>query len=358
MENIKAEKESFAKRKIALIFTGGTIGSTIRPSNKIIEPKLGSELFRELIKQKPEIEDKYEFIIRNPYNMLSENITPNDWGKIANSIALEINQSVDGIVVTHGTDTMPYTASAISFMLSEVSIPIVFTGSLIPPHEKGTDAVQNLYDSILFSAKSEKMGVFVIFRDRKDNHSKVFWGNRLRSISSYSNNFQSADNKSFAIIRNDTITYCGKYPTRNHLSKKVIIESRIESKVAYFKVYPGFDPWFIDKAVEYGAKGIILEIYHSGTACTTNHSKYSLISSIKSCVEKSIPIFGIPLHESQESNIYSTTRELLDAGLIHLNRMSLESMVVKLMWLLGNEKEIKKVIKRMNENIAGEIYTP
>ncbi len=442
-----AEKKSFTKRKIkiALIFTGGTIGSSILPSNKIIEPMLGSELYSELLKQKPGIEDKYEFILKYPLNMLSENITPSNWGKIAESIAFEINKDVDGIVVTHGTDTMPYTISAVSFMISEIPLPVVFTGSLIPPHEKGTDAIQNLYDSILFAAKSESRGVFLVFGDRKSNHSNVFWGNRLRSIFPYGNNFQSADCKPFATIKNDTIKYHGEYPKKYHLSKDVGIETKIESKVAYFKIYPGFDPWFIEKAVEHGVKGIILELYHSGTACTTNDSTYSLVSTIKSYAKKGIPIFGIPSHELPKSlfswdkipgddnvrlidyltqkfgvdwvkvskiekiddgrtirvtnginflslrlndeetkvnieiddgrtdifmvkaengklnihpisNIYGTTEELLKADLIHLNQMSLESALVKLMWLLGSENEIKNVIKKMNKNIAGEIF--
>jgi preprotein translocase subunit YajC len=348
---------------------------------------------------------------------------PHDWGIIANSIAAEINAGVDGIVVAHGTDSLPYTAAAVSFMLSEVPIPVVFTGSLIPPDKKETDAIQNLYDSILFSAKSQLAGVYAVFK-AKDNSRKIIWSPRLSSISPYSKYFHSIDHRYVGKIENGALEiFSNRYSKRYKLRSKVTTDTKIDPRVAYFEVSPGFDPWYIEKAFEHGAKGMILKLFHSSTACTRNgkYSSYSLAPIIKK-FKNDILIFGIPLPNSylfswdnvpgndsevllrflrddldigwagnaeiHKSNggkiirifkaensaeitidekkekatlkisdgrthtlkvkkengklniyegIYSSTDELLDSGLIPL-KMSSESAIVKLMWVLGQKK--------------------
>jgi len=361
-DNDNTEVDTFIKNKpkIALIFTGGTIGAAKDFKKQYIDIKNdGEELFHLLLSQKKEIKSKYEFYYKdsNPFIRLSENIIPFDWAVIAEKIASRVNQGVDGVVVTHGTDTMPYTASAISFMLSEVllPVPIVFTGSIIPFTEKDTDAIQNLYDSIVFAAKSPLSGVFVVF------HGNVFLGNRLQSIRPHGKKFYSADDKIMATIRNDDFYELieGKSHKRSALSKRVTPKTNIESKVTYLKVYPGFDPWYIEKAIEHRTKGVILELFHSGTASTdTTESKYSLIPAIKMCVENSILIFGVPSYNSSES-IYITTKQLEKAGLILLDGISPEAAIVKLMWLLGTYPTVEnEVIKKKmrDENIAGENF--
>ena len=126
--------------------------------------------------------------------------------------------------------------------------------------------------------------------------------------------------------------------------------------MSFFKVFPGFDPGCIEQAFEHGAKGIILDLFHSGTACTRNgkYSNYSLIPTIKR-LGKNVLIFGTHLSESKEGGIYSTTNDLLKSGLIPLKLMSSESAIVKLMWVLGHQKKREQIIKEMNSNIAGEI---
>ena len=345
------------KRKITLIYTGGTIGVSGKIRGDILKSEgTGEALHQILLDKHPEIKDDYDLSFKRHISLLSENIVPYDWGKIANSIAVEIDEGVNGIVVAHGTDSLPYTTAAVSFMLSDIPIPVVFTGSLVPPDRKGTDAIQNLYDSILFSAKSQLAGVYAVFK-AGSNSRKIFFGTRLLPISPYSKYFYSIDHKYVGIIKNGALKISSnQYPKRHRLIGKITRNRKIDPNVSFFKVFPGFDPGCIEQAFERGAKGIILDLFHSGTACTRNgkYSDYSLIPTIKR-LGKKVLIFGTHLSESKEGGIYRTTNELLKSGLIPLKPMSSESAIVKLMWVLGHQENREQIVKEMNSNIAGEI---
>jgi len=374
-----------SKPRIAVIFTGGTIGSTKNREEGFYDvsddkPEEKNKLIDLLIHLKRDIPLKYELVLEDPklnksFKKLSENIIPTDWGTIAQKIASAIDQGVDGVVITHGTDTMAYTCSAISFMLSKtpVPIPIVFTGSLIPATEENTDAINNLYDSIIFAAESKISGIFVVFRyalcdnfmnDRFKNDeaalcSSVIWGNRVRSIDEYSQNFYSADHKFLTFIKDGkfNIAHIEKYNLRSDNFKKIVLMKNIEPKIAFFKIYPGFDPNWIAESVKQGYKGIILELYHSATACTDAMDSYfPIVESIKRCAEFDIPIFGVPSYEYTMSSEYITTKKMRDAGLVFL-AMSPEAAITKLMWLLhpGNSDPRKDIREKMKENISGEI---
>lgn len=345
------------KRKITLIYTGGTIGVSGKIRGDILKSEgTGEVLHQILLDEHPEIKDDYDLSFKRHISLLSENIVPYDWEKIANSIAVEIDEGVDGIVVAHGTDSLPYTTAAVSFMLSDIPIPVVFTGSLVPPDKKGTDAIQNLYDSILFSAKSQLAGVYAVFK-AGSNSRKIFFGTRLLPISPYSKYFYSIDHKYVGMIKKGALEISStRYPKRHRLIGKVTRNTKIDPNVAFFKIFPGFDPGCIEQAFEHGAKGIILDLFHSGTACTRNgtYSDYSLIPIIKK-LEKKVLIFGIPLSISKNGGIYSSTNKLLESGLIPLKTMSSESAIVKLMWVLGHQENREQIVKEMNSNIAGEI---
>ena len=347
------------KRKITLIYTGGTIGVSGKIRGDILKSEgTGEVLHQILLDEHPEIKDDYDLSFKRHISLLSENIVPYDWEKIANSIAVEIDEGVDGIVVAHGTDSLPYTTAAVSFMLSDIPIPVVFTGSLVPPDRKGTDAIQNLYDSISFSAKSQLAGVYAVFKG-KDNSRKVFLGTRLLSIPPYSKYFHSIGHRYVGKIENGDIhIFNNRYPKRYKPMEKIARNTKIDPNVSFFKVFPGFDPGCIEQAFEHGAKGIILDLFHSGTACTRNgkYSNYSLIPTIKR-LGKNVLIFGTHLPESKEGGIYSTTNDLLKSGLIPLKLMSSESAIVKLMWVLGHQKKREQIIKEMNNDIAGEIVS-
>ena len=347
------------KKRITLIYTGGTIGASEKIGDATLKSEgTGEVLHKILLDEHPEIKNEYDLSFKRHISLLSENIVPHDWAEIANSIAAEINEGADGIVVAHGTDSLPYTAAAVSFMLSDIPVPVVFTGSLVPPDRKGTDAIQNLYDSVLFSAKSQFAGVYVVFK-AKDSSRRIFLGNRLLPIPPYSKFFDSIDHKYVGKIKNGALEiFSNRYPKRHELRGKITKNAEIDPHVAFFKVFPGFDPWYIEKAFERGAKGIILNLFHSGTACTRNgkYGRYSLVPVIKKCTGRGVLIFGTPLSGSKkEYGIYSTTSQLMKAGLIPLSRMSSEAAIVKLMWVLGHQNERKLIVNEMNKNIAGEI---
>jgi L-asparaginase/Glu-tRNA(Gln) amidotransferase subunit D len=356
--------------KISIILTGGTIGSTKVYDNIVSENKKLN--MKKLIEE--HFKSKYNLSFpRSPFYKLSENVTPCDWKSMADAIASEISKGMDGIVVTHGTDTLAYTSSAMSFMLKEVPIPVVFTGAFISPDNPETDAFDNINYSILFASKSEASGIFALFYNNK--RGWVFTGNRISSILSYGNSFYNSDFGFFAKIKENPfeISYNEKFIKRSEIKNTHFLGSNqqtqpsdsgvaqkdlrhIDPRVFYFKIYPGFHPKNIEMSLDYGAKGIILELYHSGTGCTCHfdNKEYSLLTAIKRCVERGVPIFGMPGYNLPQEDIYRTKKELVDEGLILLKKMTPESAIAKLMWSIGNHpNEINEI---MLENINGEIF--
>jgi L-asparaginase/Glu-tRNA(Gln) amidotransferase subunit D len=342
------------KPKISLILTGGTIGAKKDLIDNVIfevtERYLYNTILNDLLKNEIECDLK---LSKTEIYKLSENMVPSDWEIIARSIVSEIDKGAEGIVVTHGTDTLAYSTSAISFMLGPVPIPIVFTGAFYPLNEDHSDALKNIRNSILFSLNSSMPGIFVLFSNQKNN-GYVFRGAQITSVLPYGISFSNPNFRPLASFESDPfdISYISKCTQILSARNSCDIKYGIDPNVAHFKVHPGFNPRMIDMALRNGAKGIVLELYHSSTACTLTKSGYSLIQKIIKCKKKGVPIFGYPGINAFE-DIYRTTKELQEAGLGMLKKMTPESAIVKLMWLIANYPN--EIETKMQENISYEI---
>lgn len=347
-------KDLNRRPRVALILTGGTIGAKKDLTDNVLfevtEKYLYNTILRDLLKN--EINCSL-FLSKTNLNKLSENMVPSDWEIIAKAIKSQIDEGADGIVVTHGTDTLAYSTSAVSFMLGQVPIPVVFTAAFIPLNESHSDAIKNIRNSILFSINSEMPGIFALFSNQKNN-GYVFRGTQISSVAPYGISFFNPHFNVFASITSEPfgIKYLDKITEIVLARDSSDVQYEINQNIAYFKVYPGFNPKFMEFALKNGAKGIILELYHSSTACTLSKSQYSLISMIKKCQDQEVPVFGYPGVDALE-DIYRTTRELQNAGLIMLKKMTPESAIVKLMWLVANHPT--DIYDRMLENISYEI---
>lgn len=360
--NYKRNSMLESKKKTVLIFTGGTIAGVVDPGTNSIRASIFKKSFFKKIPNKSKLDSVTSW--RNPpktaITLLSEQMTPKDWGDIAGAIANEINESdVHGIVVAHGTDTMPFTASAVSFMLSEIpSIPVIFTGSILPFSQPGSDAPRNLSDSILAATHKDLAGVFIVFPNKDGRTRDIHLAVRTQPISPYGNYFKSIDQKPIGCVKNGEISVDRKFPVP-YEKTKVTIRPHVDPNIEYYRIFPGFNAArTLGRLVNSNnnqIRAVLLELYHSGTGSTRDITKeYDLKKYISALNEKGILVFGIPKPEK----IYNTSLELENAGLIFLERMSVPAAITKLMWVLGqhqSDSEIDKIKGKMRENLCREL---
>jgi glutamyl-tRNA(Gln) amidotransferase subunit D len=291
-------------------------------------------------------------------NEYSENIKPEHWSLIAKKVASKIlSGKYDGIIVSHGTDTMHYTSAALSFALQNLPIPIVIVGAQRSSDRPSSDASLNLIGACNFATKSKFSGVFVAMHNSiSDDIIACHIGTRVRkNHTSRRDAFHSIDVSPFSLIKKDQVEISKQYvdliiQERHNNVESMIVKPDFENKVSLLKFYPGFDCSMIDYCIELGHKAIILE----GTGL--GHVNKECFSKIQNAVNEGILIFMTSqcIWGRTALTVYDTGRDLLKLGVIPLSNTTSETALVKAMWCLGNFTEKKEVIKTMTSNIANE----
>lgn len=342
--------------KISIIVTGGTISSSydergIRNSGSV------TGVIESILRERPKGYPEVILRIANPFTMLSENMVPSDWLKLAESICAEVNSGAQAIVITHGTDTLSFSMNAISLLLDPLSIPVVFTGALLPYGHKDSLAAKNLWDAILFATKCEYAGVYLAFQTYRRDTTAVMWGPRVQKMSSFQPWFTTTDNMRVASVRRKIVTP-GCIPRRWKISRDRVpsVAGEFSDLVCVIQVHPGFDPAILRLVASLGKKIVILDLYHSGTACTRNGnlSRYSLAPIIRQLCDDGLGVFGTGMSLSTEEQ-YRSTIHLIREGLEPLGHMSLDMALVKSMYLLGGGASISEIKERMKRDIVGEL---
>ncbi|MGC8586286.1 MAG: Glu-tRNA(Gln) amidotransferase subunit GatD [Candidatus Micrarchaeia archaeon] len=345
------------KPRIGLIYTGGTIGSKIdyKTGGVYMLLKPG-----ELIHEVPEIGGVAEIEVKNLFSIASEDMSYIEWQKIAESVAEMLNRGKRGVVVTTGTDTMHYIASALSFMLQNLNAPVVLTGAQRSSDRGSSDAFLNLSCAVELATHSDIAEVGICMHATSSDTGCAFIrGTRARKMhTSRRDAFRPINSKPIAYIGEDfKISYMSEYKKIESSSKKVVAMTGFERKVALVKAYPNSDPGIIDYYQSKGYKGIIIEGTGLGhTPVSIEHEGYSWLPTIKEAIEKGM-VIGMTsqcIYGRVNPNVYRNLRLLSNAGVVYCEDMLPETAYVKLGWLLGNyEKEQAK--KLLNKNIAGEI---
>jgi L-asparaginase len=324
----------------------------------MVHDPLGGSLvpidFEHISDQVPELK-KFGFDLRSvSFDPVtdSSNINPGMWVKMANTIE-EKYDDADGFVILHGTDTMAYSASALSFILENLSKPVIFTGSQLPIGVLRTDGKENLITAIEIAAAKKNVAPVVpevcIYFD-----SKLMRGNRTSKISA--EHFDAFNSPNFPALAEAGlhIHYFEnliKYPT---IKKNLVVHKTFNNNVAVLKLFPGISHRFVNAIVRIkGLKGLIIETYGSGNAPTYPW----FIEELKGFIDRG----GIILNVTQchggavEMGLYETSRELLNAGIISGKDITSEASVTKLMHLLGTYTSRDKIVSLLNEPLAGEI---
>ena len=340
---------------LSLLSTGGTISSKIDYRTGGVMAALTAKELNDSIPELTRIANIDPEVVLSEY---SENIKPEHWSLIARKVANNIlSGKYDGIIVSHGTDTMHYTSAALSFALQNLPIPVVLVGAQRSSDRPSSDASLNLIGACTFATKSKFSGVFVAMHySISDEVIACHIGTRVRkNHTSRRDAFHSIDVYPFSLIKKDQIEISRQYTDlkfqeRNKNLESMVVRPNFESKVSLLKFYPGFDCRMIDYCVDLGHKAIILE----GTGL--GHINKECFSQIENAVNKGIIIFMTSqcIWGRTALTVYDTGRDLLNLGVIPLSNMTSETALVKAMWCFGNFTEEKEVIKTMTSNIANE----
>lgn len=340
--------------KVALISTGGTIASKIDYRTGGVHAALSAD---ELYASVPELANHALIDPEVLLSEYSENLRPKHWTMIAEKVAEKIKTGrYRGIVVSHGTDTMHYTAAALSFALQKLSVPVVLVGAQRSSDRPSSDAALNLLGATIFATESKYAGVFVAMHaGTSDNAIACHIGTRVRkNHTSRRDAFESIDMTPIAFVRNNEIEMQQKHLNRlvqRSSDNPVEITTKFEDRVILLKYYPGFDPTLIDYAINVGYRAIVLEgtgLGHVGKECFPALKK-AVDAGLMVCMTSQC-IWG-----RVRMTVYDTGRDLLDIGVIPLSDMISETATVKAMWALANSEDVEAAKKIMQETLANEI---
>ena len=326
------------KKKILLLTTGGTIASL--PGGSGLEPRR-SEVMELALDQ---LRSYYDITIDDVMCLDSSNITPEEWQLIARRI-FEDRAGFDGIVVSHGTDTMAYTASAVTFMLPDIDLPVVFTGSQLPLADMLSDAPGNLRTAFAMAA-SGVPGIFLAF-DRK-----VMLGCRAVKIrASGFSAFESVNARYAAQVTNHGLVVDDTVLPRRHGEARLCPE--ISRNVFLLKLTPGLNPAVFDMLAAMGYKGIVIEAFGLGGVNVLHRG----LQGIRRAVEDGISVVVTTqcLYDSADLQVYQVGNKLLELGVIQGRDMTSEAAMTKLMWAIGQGMEQEQIRALFARNLAGEV---
>jgi L-asparaginase len=329
--------------KILVIFTGGTIGSRKTGRSIDVDQATSYELIK-LYEASPHKID-VQFEARQPLNVLSENLVPADWLLLINELNTIDFTQYEGVILTHGTDTLPFTAAALSFVFKHIPIPLVMIASNFPLDDARGKGVHNFSHAVDFIVGPALSGVFVIF-ENSQGEAVVHLGTRLIPSDPYTDEFDSTYSVAFGAMKKRGLIHNihALNPTLKMIQAErvnVLNEGQVSfsSEVLYIKPYPGLDYRFYD-FTRLKPKAILHDLYHSGTACTRSIApiRSSLLDFISYCKLHDVEIYITPLI-NKSADLYASSIQLIKAGAIPIENISVEAAQVKLMLAYGTYHE-------------------
>ncbi len=342
-------KQKSGLPKVVIVSTGGTIASRVDYRTGAVRPALSASDLYSVVPELSEIAVVETEIL---FSLYSENIDEKHWSEIAKNIAKQIKKGATGIVIAHGTDTLGYTAAALSFALQDLPVPVIMVASQRSADRPSSDSATNLIGAVKAAATSPFAEVVVAMHETVSDTSIVFHrGTKVRKChTSRRDTFRSINVSPLARTENKQIKMLVEDYRKRDLSRKLNLKPNFE-KAALIKFYPSLNPQIIEWYVDKGYRGIILEgtgLGHVGNYC---------LPAIRRAVENDVIVAMTSqcIWGRLGMNVYDTGRDLLAMGVLPLEDMLPETALVKLMWVLGQTTNVEEAKRLLTENIAHEI---
>lgn len=336
--------------KVAIISTGGTIASRVDYRTGGVRPALSAS---DLYGVVPELSDIAVVETEILFSLFSENIKAEHWSEIAKNVEKHIKNGVAGVVIAHGTDTMGYTAAALSFALQDLPVPVIMVASQRSADRPSSDAAMNLIGAVRAAAKAPFSEVAIAMHETVSDKSVAFHrGTKARKChTSRRDTFKSVNAVPLARMEDEQIKMLTNDYCKRDAKRKLVLNARFDDRVGLVKFHPGLKPDLIGCYVDSGYKGIILEgtgLGHVGNYC---------FSAVKRAVDAGL-VVGMTsqcVWGRINMNVYNQGRDLLAMGVIPLEDMLPETSLVKLMWAFGQTENASEAKNLMLTNIAHEI---
>jgi glutamyl-tRNA(Gln) amidotransferase subunit D len=347
MKNIERISEDKNKSTISILGTGGTIASYIDYRTGAVHPALSTS---DLVNSVPELAKICNIEAKVLFSIFSEDMKIKHWQKLANEAANELNKGARGVIVPHGTDTMGYTSAALSFMLNNLTGPLIFVGAQRSSDRPSTDANLNLISAATLATQSDLGEVVVMMhKETSDCTISIHRGTRVRKMhTSRRDAFKSVNENPIGSVVGGKVTLKESYKKR--CEGKVEVDSKMEKAVCMLYSHPGIRPDYFDYMAEKN-KGIVIV----GTGL--GHVPLELQSRIENAINQGVAVVMTSqcLFGRVNMKVYSSGRDLISKGVISAHDMLPETAFVKLSWVLGHSTEAEAVKERMQSNLKGEI---
>ncbi|WP_424766549.1 asparaginase [Paenibacillus sp. sgz302251] len=341
-------------KQLLVVFTGGTIGSRKQGAGIDVN-KSGSYALTDAYDHSPLKREDVTLHAIQPLNLLSENIEPADWLALAAAIRGVDLSAYDGVIITHGSDTLAYSAAMLSYLFANSSVPIVLTASNYPLSEERSNGLRNFANAVDFILDAGLMGLFVVYENEQGS-PLVYLGTRMTQAVSFTDQYSSPYGIPYGVMADQRFIWHAdvRNPKPEALKKARVSPFQwepdtlaIDSGIVYIRPYPGLNYYFYDFSVQ-KPKAVLHDLHHSGTACATEEGPYSLPLFIASCLSLGIDFYICPIRD-RESALYSSSLRLIEAGAIVLDRMSIEAAITKLMLgygLYDDQKQVETFVTR------------
>jgi glutamyl-tRNA(Gln) amidotransferase subunit D len=336
--------------KVVIMSTGGTIASRVDYRTGAVRSAISAS---DLYGVVPELADLAQVDTQIVLSIYSENLTQQHWSQIAKTAAKNIEEGAKGVVIAHGTDTMAYTAAALSFALQNLPVPVIVVGAQRSSDRPSSDAATNLIGAVKAAAYGPFAEVAIAMHETVADTCIIFnRGTRVRKChTSRRDTFKPVNDSPIARATDQELTMLTQNYRKRDSNAQLILKPNFSKKVALVKFYPGMDPAIIDWYAENGFQGILLE--GSGLG----HVSSECFGAIQRAVGRGVfvALASQCIWGRVNMNVYDTGRDLLALGVVPTDDMFPETALVKLMWTLGQTSDAEDAKKLFKTNIAGEL---